>query len=66
MPSAAPSRQVKSPTASATRYDDILGDVANFNVCFDAPGPGVSDNSRPFEIAVSRRSIVALKSNVAL
>ncbi len=39
--------------------------VANLSVCLPAPGPGVSDSRRPFEIAVSRASIVADTANVA-
>ena len=34
MLSAPPSTHLKSPTAIATRYDDIFGDVANFIVCW--------------------------------
>ena len=64
--SAAPSRHLKSPTAIATRYDDILGVVANFIVCCLVAGPGASDTIRPFEIAVSPRSIVSVTANVAL
>src|SRR4051794_13286600 len=63
---AAPLRHSKSPTAIATRYDDILGDVANFTVCVAPPGDGVSDTRAPFEIAVSPRSIVNVTAKVAL
>src|SRR5262245_60221964 len=64
-PSDAPSRHWKSPTASATRYDDIFTVGENFIVCFD-PGPGVSDTSLPFEIAMSPRSATTVTVNVAL
>ena len=60
MSSAAPSRHLKSPTAIATRYDDIFGDVENFIVCCVGAGPGVSDSTLPLEIAVSPRSIVSV------
>ncbi|MND03332.1 hypothetical protein D3C83_231030 [compost metagenome] len=39
--------------------------VANFSVCLPAPGPGVSETSRPFEMAVSFASIVADSAKVA-
>ena len=60
-----PSRHSKSPTAMATRYEDIFGLSANLSVCRPAPGPGVSDSSRPFEIAESFASIVSASENVA-
>src|ERR1700687_6516287 len=65
MLSAPPSRHWKSPTAIATRYDDILGVVANLSVCRDGPGPGISESSAPLEIAVSPRAIVSVRANVA-
>src|SRR5262245_3286812 len=65
-PSAPPSRHLKSPTAIATRYDDIFGEVANVMVCCETAGPGTSETTRPFEIAVSPRSIVAVTANVDL
>ena len=55
----------QSPTSNATRYVDIRFVVANVMVCLPGPGPGVSDSTRPFEIAVSRSSIVAESANVA-
>src|SRR2546428_14068308 len=64
--SAPPSRHLKSPTAIATRYDDIFGDVANLIVCCVMLGPATSDSTFPFEIAVSPRSIVVVSANVAL
>src|SRR4051812_42294888 len=66
VPSAVRSRHAKSPTAIATRYDDIFGLLANFSVWRRPPGPGVSDSSAPFEIAVSLSSIVSVTENVAL
>src|SRR6266550_1918355 len=66
MPPFAPSRHLKSPTAIATRYEDIFGDVANFMVCCVIAGPAVSDSTLPLEIAVSPRSIVKVTENVAL
>src|SRR3989442_2065035 len=65
-PSCAPSRHWKSPTAIATRYDDIFGDVANFTVCCVTAGPGVSDSTLPFEMAVSPRLMMSVILNVAL
>ena len=58
MPSDEPSRQTKSPTSSATRYDDIFGVRANVTVCLPGSGPGVSFVTLPFEIAVSPASTV--------
>ena len=66
IPSAPPSRHWKSPTAIATRYDDIFGVVANVIVCCEAPGPGVSESMRPLAIAVSPRSAVTVTAKVAL
>ena len=66
MLSAAPSRHLKSPTVIATRYDDIFGVVENFIVCCVIAGPGVSDSTLPFEMAVSPRSIVSVTAKVAL
>src|SRR5262245_18676712 len=66
IPSAAPSRHLKSPTAIATRYDDIFGVGANTMVCWVGAGPGVSDTTLPFEIAMSPRSMVTVNENVAL
>ena len=66
MLSAEVSRHWKSPTAIATRYVDIFAVVENVSVCRPAPGPGVSNTTRPFEIAVSPRSIVTVTANVAL
>jgi hypothetical protein len=40
MPSAAPSRHLKPPTAMATRYDDIFSQVANLTVCCVMKWPG--------------------------
>src|SRR5262245_13456182 len=65
-PSDAPSRHWKSPTAIATRYEDIFAVVENFIVCWLGPGPGVSERIRPFEIAVSALSAVTVTANVAL
>ena len=65
-PSAAPDVHWKSPTAIATRYDDIFGESANFSVCCAPVGPGMSDSRRPFEIAVSLRSIVSVTEKTAL
>src|SRR4051794_33719800 len=65
-PSAAPSRQRKSPTAMATRYDDILGVGANTIVCCVTAGPGVSESTLPFETAMSPRSRVTVNEYVAL
>src|SRR5262245_54662182 len=64
--SAPPLRHLKSPTAIATRYVDILGVVANLSVWRPRPGPGVSLRILPFAIAVSARSIVRDTANVAL
>ena len=66
VPSAAPVRQTKSPTIMATRYVDIFGVVANFSVCLPASGPGSSDSTAPFEMAVSAASTMSETSNVAL
>src|SRR5262245_54247534 len=65
-PSLVPLAHWKSPTAIATRYDDIFGDALNFSVCTFGAGPGVSDTIRPFEIAVSPRSTTSVTANVAL
>src|SRR5262249_16432535 len=65
-PSAAPSRHLKSPTAMATRYDDIRGVGENTIVCWVIAGPGVSDTTLPFEIAMSPRSTVIVSEKVAL
>src|SRR5262249_23991130 len=64
--SALPSRHLKSPTAIATRYDDIFGVGENAMVCWVGAGPGVSETSLPFEIAMSPRSMVTVGVNVAL
>src|SRR5579883_2328496 len=66
IPSASPSTDSNRPTANATRYDDILAVVANRTVCLFSPGPGVSDITRPFEIAVRSLSVVTAMSKVAL
>src|SRR4051812_3030641 len=65
MPSAPPLTHAQSPTASATRYVDIFGDLENVSVCLPAPGPGLSSTMRPLEMAVSAASIVAVMENVA-
>src|SRR5437773_9102046 len=64
--SADPSTHWKSPTAIATRYDDIFGVVENVTVCCEGDGPGVSDTTLPFEMAMSPRSIVSVIAKVAL
>ena len=63
---ACPRGTAKSPTAIATRYVDIFGDVANVSVCRSGAGPGVSDSRPPFEMAVSPRSMVSRTAKVAL
>src|SRR6478752_4145986 len=64
-PSALPVVHLKSPTRNATRYVDIFGVVANFTVCLPATGPGVSDTTCVFEIALSPASITIVMSYVA-
>src|SRR3954454_16861585 len=66
MLSADPSRHLKSPTVMATRYGDILAVVENLIVCCVNAGPGTSERTRPFAIAVSPRSTVSVRANVAL
>ena len=56
MSSAPPSRHWKSPTAIATRYDDIFGVVENVSVWRPAPGPGVSE----MHAAVGDRRVAAV------
>src|SRR5262249_43050778 len=65
-PSEPPSRHWKSPSAIATRYEDILAVVENFIVCWLAPGPGASETRRPFEMAMSPRSPITVTAKVAL
>src|SRR5438445_659520 len=50
----------------ATRYDDIFGEVENLIVCWVAAGPGVSDTTLPFEIAVSAGLTTRVTANAAL
>ena len=40
--------------------------VVNVTVCFASPGPAVSDNTLPFEIATMPSSATTETSNVAL
>src|SRR5205807_8136940 len=65
-PSCDPSRHAKSPTAIATRYVDIFGVVENFNVWLEGDGPGVSEMTLPFEIAMSPRLTMSVTAKVAL
>ena len=64
--SAVPSTHENRPTAIATRYVDIFGVVENRTTCLAPPDAGVSEMTRPFEIALSRASIVSEMSKVAL
>ena len=53
--------------STGDRWDLLFdAEVANFSVWRSAPGPGVSDSSLPFEMAVSPRSTVSVTANVAL
>ena len=64
--SASPLRQAKSPTASATRYDDIFAVVEKRTVWRPVPGPGLSEMTRPFEIAMSKILANSLVVTVAV
>ena len=61
-----PRLHTKSPTASATRYVDIFGVVANVTVCLPAPGPACPRRPRRSRSRGRRRSMVAVSANVAL
>ena len=62
----APVRHTKSPTIITPDTSDIFGVVANFSVCFPGSGPGSSESTAPFEMAVSAASTMSDTSKVAL